>query len=134
MSNKLASNLKKTVQENLLTKGSRCSDEFTMEEKLVLCQPFCRYLGVFVDFKLSFITHINFVLERLGKQAGIISRLRHCVLRQHLVKFFKTNIKPIIQYGGLIYGCCSYSSLIAYFENSKKNFETDCIQRKTIRG
>ena len=80
----------------------------------------CKYLGILVDNKLSFQSHIDFVKQRLGKQCGIISKLRHYVPRSQLLAYYSSNIKPIIQYGILVYGCCSYSSLEPIFILQKK--------------
>ena len=74
-------------------------------------KPMCKYLGICVDSKLSFVSHIEYVKKRLGKQCGIISKLRHYVPRHLLMQYYKTNVQPIIQYGILVYGCCSFSSL-----------------------
>ena len=69
-------------------------------------------MGVSVNFKLCFNTHINVVLEKLGKQSEVVSKVLICVLRSQLILFYKTNIQPTIQYGVLIYDCYSYPSLL----------------------
>ena len=47
----------------------------------------------------------------LGKQCGIISKLRHYVPRKLPIRYYKSNINAIVQYGVLVNGCSNKSSL-----------------------
>ena len=94
IANKLALNLSKTVQMNL--KPSASKDYFLFNSCPILVKPVCKYLGVYVDNKLSFRSHIDYVKKRLGKQSGIISKLRHFVPKWELMNYYKTNVVPII--------------------------------------
>ena len=51
------------------------------------------------------------VRKKLNVQCGILCKLRHLVPRVFLLRFYDTNIKPIIQYGILVYGCTSLNAL-----------------------
>ena len=46
----------------------------------------CKYLGLIIDSKLSYRAHISSVTERLGRQCGVISKLRHFVPRYQSMK------------------------------------------------
>ena len=116
--NKLALNLSKTIQMNL--KPSASNDFFLFNSCPILVKPVCKYLGVYVDNKLSFRSHIDYVKTRLGKQSGIISKLRHFVPKFELMNYYKTNVVPIIQYGILVFGCCSYKAQEPIFIMQKK--------------
>ena len=118
IANKLALNLSKTVQMNLKPRASK--DYFLFNSCPILVKPVCKYLGVYVDNKLSFRSHIDYVKKRLGKQSGIISKLRHFVPKWELMNYYKTNVVPIIQYGILVFGCCSYKALEPIFIMQKK--------------
>ena len=82
-------------------------------------KPVCKYLGILFDNKLSFKYHIEYVRSKLGKQCGIISKLRHFVPRKQL-SCYKSNIEPMIQYGVLVFGCCKYTSLLPILMMPKK--------------
>ena len=69
---------------------------------------------------MFFIPHIESVLERLGRQCGIVSKLRHYVPRNVMFRYYSSNIKPIIQYGLLVYGCVSYRTLEPILKMKKK--------------
>ena len=115
---KLALNLSKTIQMNL--KPSASNDFLLFNSCPILVKPVCKYLGVYVDNKLSFRSHIEYVKTRLGKQSGIISKLRHFVPKFELMNYYKTNVVPIIEYGILVFGCCSYKAQEPIFIMQKK--------------
>lgn len=117
-SNKLSLNLEKTVQMNVHKSAS--NRRFNINGAAIQVKPLCKYLGIKVDAKLSFMSHIDYVKKRLGKQCGIICKLRHYVPRHLLLLYYKSNIQPIIQYGILVYGCCSKTSLQSIYQLQKK--------------
>ena len=79
-----------------------------------------KYLGTHNDPKLSFHSHIKHVVKKLSKQLSVIARLRHCVPRGTLLKYYQTYIEPIITYGLLIYGCTSRHQLNPIYIIRKK--------------
>ncbi len=116
--NKLVLNIEKSVQINLGSASS--SNTFTINDQAIQSEPVCKYLGVLLDRKLSFQNPIEYVTKRLSTQSGIISKLRYYVPRSKLVLYYNSNIKSIIQYGLLVYGCCSFSSLSPIHNLQKK--------------
>ena len=93
---------------------------FNLNGAAIQVKPLCKNLGMRIYAKLSFISHIDYVKKRLGKQCGIICKLRHYVPRHLLLLYYKSNIQPIIQYGILVYGCCSKTSLQSIYQMQKK--------------
>ena len=73
--NKLSLNVNKTVQMNV--KQNAIDNVFLIDNSTINVQPVCKYLGVFVDNKLSFVSHVQYVTSRLSKQCGIMAKLRH---------------------------------------------------------
>ena len=118
--NKLIINNNKTIQMNI---KSASNSNFTLNCSEVINKPVCKYLGLYIDYKLSFRSHIDSVKMRLAKQCGILSKLRHYAPRNQLLEYYRSNVVPIIQYGILIYGCCSYSSLECLFLLQKKTLK-----------
>ena len=118
--NKLTLNIKKTFQLNLTLGKYASSPNFHLNNKNLNVLNSCKYLGVFLDNKLSFKPHIESVIERLERQCGIVSKLRHYVPRNVLLRYYSSNIKPIIQYGLLVYGCVSYRILEPILKMQKK--------------
>ena len=91
---------------NVKSSASNCNFKVNCCQKKV--KPVCKYLSIYLDCKLSFISHIDFVKLRLEKQCGFISKLRHYVLRGQLLDYCSSNVVPIHQYRILLYGCCSF--------------------------
>ena len=74
-----------------------------------------KYLGIHIDTKPSFHSHIKHVMKRLSKQLSVIARLRHYVPRGTLLKYYQTFIEPVITYGLLVYGCTSRHQLNPFY-------------------
>ena len=57
--NKLVLNMEKTIQMNIGISAS--NSQFKLNDSNVTIKPVCKYLGVFIDNKLNFLSHINYV-------------------------------------------------------------------------
>ena len=88
--------------------------------------------GIKIDQFLSFKCHVAYVVQRLGKQCGFISNMRHFVARLHFLNYYNSDVKFML-YGVLIYGCCNFSILkpicllqkkILKFIHSRKRSDT----------
>ena len=82
-----------------------------------------KYLGVQIDNELKFLDHIDSLKKKLSKAVGIASQLRYFVSRVVLLKYHNFYVKPILQYGILVYGC-------TYITHLKK---ISLMQRKLLR-
>ena len=70
-----------------------------------------KYLGIILDEKLSFKQHIQLLSAKLSRLRGLCYILRKKLPVYQLIKFYLIYIKPVIQYGILIYGCTSRAAL-----------------------
>ena len=77
--NKVKLNISKTFQLN--NKTSASSHQFKIEYHYVVMKNEWKYLGITVDSKFSYRSHIKLVFTRLSGQCGVISKLRHFVPR-----------------------------------------------------
>ena len=62
-----------------------------------------KHLGIILDKQLSFTSHINSKLSIARRGLGIISRLRKYLPRITLELIFKTFIRPLLEYGDIIF-------------------------------
>ena len=85
---------------------------------------------MYVDSKLSFVSHIDHVRMKLAKQSGIDSKLRFHTSRYLLVAFHRSNIITTIQHGILVYDCCRFSSLIPTFMLQKMILKLICFRKR----
>ena len=103
--NRLSLNISKT---NFMIFSNR-SKELLLPIKIrnvdINCVNCVKFLGVFIDDRLSFNSHINCVLSKVSKNVGVLSRVRKCVPDNVLRSLYFSLIYPY-----LIYGCQVWSS------------------------
>ena len=63
-------------------------------DSLVSCQESCKYLGVYLDFKLNFLHHIRQVESKVAKAVGILSKLRFLLPKSTLLLLYHALIHP----------------------------------------
>ena len=79
--NELCLDVKKTIQMNLKSSENK----FDINNKYISIEPVIKYLGILIDFKFSFVSHLSVLKSRFSKQCGIISKLRHYAPRNKLI-------------------------------------------------
>ena len=77
-------------------------------------------MGIHIDTKVSFHSHIKRVVKKLSKQLSVRARLRHYVPWGTLLKCYQTYIEPIITYGLLVCGCTSRHQFKSFYIIQKK--------------
>ena len=70
-----------------------------------------KYLGVYLDEKLSFRTHVDFLCKSLLKYFGMFNRIKLFLTRQLCRNLYYAFIYSKIQYCIEIYGSCSTNLL-----------------------
>ena len=78
-----------------------------------------KYLGVIIDAKLNWISHITYVKNKIAKGIGIIKKARPLLNKRALTNLNHTFYSILnILYGGV--GQCQIRSLIPYFALTEK--------------
>ena len=62
-----------------------------------------KHLGMHLDEKLNFNTHIKEKIPKANKCIGIICKLANVLPRESLVTICKSFVRPHIDYGDIIY-------------------------------
>ena len=62
-----------------------------------------KYLGVILDFKLTFEKHLNNVLAQVKKTVDLLHKLRNLLPRRTLINIYKAFILPRLDYGDVLY-------------------------------
>ena len=107
--NKLSLNTDKTVLLNFSKKNGEIGLDIKGEcIKMVDCT---KYLGIYIDSKLDFKMHIEHVIKKLSKLCGVIYRSRKLFNIPMLLLIYRSYIKPVLQYGVLVYGCANLTDL-----------------------
>mgnify|MGYP000940316211 CR=1 FL=1 len=115
--NKLSLHIKKTELVHFLS----CRDE-TVKVANTTIPPTksVKYLGVHLDKNLTYEAHVQCVLGKLAKHVSVVMRLRHFCESSLAIRYYNIYMKPIIQYGLLVYGCTRKSKLKDIFLLQKK--------------
>ena len=65
--------------------------------------PYQKYLGIILDNKLDFKQHIDNTVSKVNKGISMIKELRHSLPLKSLVTVYKAFLRPLIDYGDIIY-------------------------------
>ena len=90
----------------------------------------CKYLGIFVDKKLTFKFHIEHVCKKLTNFCGIVWKARYVFSKQQMLRFYKAYVNPTITYGILIYGNTSQSHLTEIMKLQKRILRAFFFKRR----
>ena len=118
------------VDKSQLLFFGKCPSSTDIEinnKKISVCHE-AKYLGVYLDDKLTFEHHISMVTKRVSQLNGFIYRGRSVLSTQNLIFYYNAYVKPIIQYGILAYGCTLKSKLDSILLVQKRILRT--IYRK----
>ena len=75
------------------------------------CKDPLKYLGVLIDYKLSWKHHIDSITLKLSKTIGLQSKLRHFVPFHTLVSIYNCLVVPYLRYGLIAWGPASKTQL-----------------------
>ena len=64
---------------------------------------FQKHLGLILDEKLNFKQHVDSAISKVNKGISVIKKLRHTLPRKSLITIYKVFLRPLIDYGDIIY-------------------------------
>ena len=106
ISNKLTLNIDKSKYMIIHRKKNKISDEFSLAingSKLERCKQY-KYLGVFIDDKLTWKSHVQHICTKIGRTCGALAKLRYCLDMNSLKSVYYALVYSHIQYCNLIWG------------------------------
>ena len=65
--------------------------------------PYQKHLGVILDEKLNFKQHIDNAISKVNKGISVIKKLRYSLPRKSLTTIYKAFLRPLLDYGDIIY-------------------------------
>ena len=65
--------------------------------------PYQKHLGLILDQKLNFKQHTDCAISNINKGIAVIKKLRYSLPRKSLVTISKAFLRPLIDYGDIIY-------------------------------
>ena len=70
-----------------------------------------RHLGIILDEKLNFKSHIDEVLTKASKGIALIKRLPNSLPRKSLITIYKAIIRPHLDYGDILYAMAIFCTI-----------------------
>ena len=85
----------------------------------IACCNTSKYLGVIIDNKLNFKTHIHNIESKVSRSVGILSKFQFLLPSSTLFQLYYTLVHPYLIYDLLLWGCTfpSYLSKLQSFQN-----------------
>ena len=65
--------------------------------------PYQKHPGILLDEKLNFKQHVDSAILKMNKGISVIKKLRHSLPRKSLLTIYKAFLRPLIDYGDIIY-------------------------------
>lgn len=88
-------------------------DDFTLEmggHPLTKTTSY-KYLGIYIDNKLSWDIHINNIIKKLSQVAGVIFKNRECLSKKSLMLVYNSLVNSRLRYGLCTWGTASKGQL-----------------------
>ena len=86
------------------TKKISCDFQLTLENKCVNQEKCIKYLGVFIDSRLSWKSQIQYILTKIKRSVGILSKIRYYGNINVLSNLYYALIYPFLIYGIIAWG------------------------------
>ena len=77
----------------------------------VIRENFQKHLGLFLDSKLNFFSHINEKIKNATKGINVIRKMNLSLPRSSLLTIYKSFVRPHLDYSDIIYDQPNNSSL-----------------------
>ena len=96
---------KKPAQEVLFSRKKQIQNHPTISLNNVQVErtTYQKHLGVILDEKLNFKEHVDSTISKVNKGISLIKKLGHSLPRKSLVTIYKVFLRPLIDYGDIIY-------------------------------
>ena len=62
-----------------------------------------KIVGILLDEKINFKQHVDSAILKMNKGISVIKKLRHSLPRKSLLTIYKAFLRPLIDYGDIIY-------------------------------
>ena len=107
---------------------------FRIDGENVESKPFLKLLGVTLDSKLNYSSHISDICKKAGSKVGVLNRLKKLVLTYALLQLYKAGVLPNLTYCHTVWHFCRASdtkklervqerALRAIFSNKTATYE-----------
>ena len=128
--NKLSLNVGKRNAIQFSGRREKTQEQVCMSNQTLVFTPVVKYLGVFIDDRLTFDHHVNIVRGKISRLCGILYKLSNILTQEKCLFYYNCYVKPVIQYGILVYGGTSYAKLEPIYILQKRILRTITRKRR----
>ena len=95
----------KQAQEVIFSKKINKTNhpDITFNNQIVCATSSQKHLGMILDVKLDFKSHVKEKCSKFNKGVGVIKKLRNILPRKSLLTIYKSFVRPHLEYGDIIY-------------------------------
>ena len=117
--------LKKQAQEVTLSRKIRKTSHplLTFNNHSVKQVQFQKHLGVYLDSRLDFREHLQNMFNKINKTISLLRKLQNNLPRTPLITIYKSFIKPLLDYGDILYNQTFNNSSHERLESIQYNAE-----------
>ena len=96
---------KKPAQEVIFSRKKQSQSHTTRSLNNIHVEraSYQKHLGIILDEKRNFKQHIDNAILKFDKGISVIKKLRHGLPRKSLITIYETFLRPLIDYGDIIY-------------------------------
>ena len=125
-SNKLTINTEKThfLIFSLKKQPITLSKTITLNNIPLQRKEATKFLGVYIDCKLTFKDHLTYIKPKIAKSIGILNKVKHKLATKTLITLYYTLICPYLTYGIEVWGSTFTSLTLPIFKLQKRALRT----------
>jgi hypothetical protein len=120
IANKLTLNISKTNGCHFRPRNSQKVTGIHIAGQEIEMHESVKYLGIYVDEKLSWSDHINKLTQKVNMYSGILGRIRSSLDNQTLRTIYMSLVHSVITYGIELWGCAFPTTLRPLITAQKK--------------
>ena len=84
----------------------------------------CKYLGIYLDDRLTFKDHINYINSKISRHTGILYRIRDNLPLKTRLDYYYAYIYPYLSYNAIIWGCADATHIQPLVIQQKRTVRT----------
>ena len=113
---------KKKIKKKNSTKNKKtvCTNNIQINGVNIEKLETTKFLGVYLDSKLNWSHHINYIKGKVAGAIGVVSKARKFLSRQTLLTLYHTFVYPYLQYCVEVWGCTSKTYLLPLIRLQQK--------------
>ena len=104
INNRLTLNVSKTVALYFSNRGSNGDQNIVLGGESVSVVNNCKFLGVFLDNRLNFVSHIQYIYNKISKHSGILYRIKNNLTLEAKLSYYYAFIYPYLSYNVCVWG------------------------------